>query len=591
MSTVLLRRLVEECAAFFSEWQAGFRAQRGCRDNVLLLRLLYDHVIKKNSSCVVTYIDYTAAFDSISHKYMDRTLAAAGATKKSRAIFRAIYKAATGIARVRDTDGKYAYSGSFRVCRGVIQGDIISPILFILALDQLVQTADKSGTGVKCGRILHLRVLGYADDAALIEPTVDAMTERFSNLADASKSEADMQINMSKTVSQHVHRRKPIAVTEAEVANAEAKYKHQCDFCLRKFKTARAMQIHRASCVHNYNTTEEVFVLEKIVGVFGHKNARWYLVKWQDYDDPEWEREHLLLRDKCHDAIRSFWAISGLQPTKDFYPDTQGKNRCTVCCRTFARPQDLKAHRTRTGHYDHKQYKKTRTAVVDAITAKRTEQQKSLPKVKWGEAEAENQWRSKYLGSMFEAGGDQMPDVLTRIARARQRFGKMRHIWANKELHQNLRMRLYKSSVCSILTYGSEAWRLTTKISAALNGANASMISIITGRTVREESTVGKSFDLVKWIRARKLQWLGHILRMDKERKVKQAIFEMYRAPQSGDMLMDAPATSSWRELCTYACDREYWRARVRAFRQPRVTTVSLGSHHEAEMTLPFTVS
>ena len=83
---------------------------------------------------------------------MDRTLAAAGATRKSRAIFRAIYKATTGIDRVRDTDGKYTYSGSFGVSRGVIQGDIISTILFILTLDQLVQTVDKNGTGVQAVR-------------------------------------------------------------------------------------------------------------------------------------------------------------------------------------------------------------------------------------------------------------------------------------------------------------------------------------------------------------------------------------------------------------------------------------------------------
>ena len=94
--------------------------------------------------------------------------------------------------------------------------------------------------------------------------------------------------------------------------------------------------------------------------------------------------------------------------------------------------------------------------MIDAITAKRKEQQKLLPKVKWGDKEADNQWRSKYLRSMFEAGGDQMHDVHTRIARAKQRFGKMRHIWVNKELHQSLRMRIYKSSVRSILTYGSE---------------------------------------------------------------------------------------------------------------------------------------
>ena len=94
----------------------------------------------------------------------------------------------------------------------------------------------------------------------------------------------------------------------------------------------------------------------------------------------------------------------------------------------------------------------------------------------------------------------------------------MRHLWGNKELHENLCMRLYKSSVWSILTYGSEAWRLTTEVCATLNGANVTMVSVITGRTVREEVTEGKKFDLVKWIRARKLQWLGHILRMNKER-------------------------------------------------------------------------
>jgi len=46
--------------------------------------------------------------------------------------------------------------------------------------------------------------------------------------------------------------------------------------------------------------------------------------------------------------------------------------------------------------------------VIDAITAKGIEQQQTLPRAKWGDKEEENQWRSKYLGSWFEAGGDQV---------------------------------------------------------------------------------------------------------------------------------------------------------------------------------------
>lgn len=38
----------------------------------------------------------------------------------------------------------------------------------------------------------------------------------------------------------------------------------------------------------------------KIVGVFGHKDTHWFQVKWGGYHTPEWEREHMLNRDKGH---------------------------------------------------------------------------------------------------------------------------------------------------------------------------------------------------------------------------------------------------------------------------------------------------
>ena len=82
-----------------------------------------------------------------------------------------------------------------------------------------------------------------------------------------------------------------------------------------------------------------------------------------------------------------------------------------------------------------------------------------------------------------------MPDVRPRIAMASTRFGKLRHIWTVGDLHLNLRMRLYKACICSILTYGSEAWRITAEVAAALNGANARMVSVITGRTPHQEAS------------------------------------------------------------------------------------------------------
>ena len=76
-------------------------------------------------------------------------MAKAGASTKTRAIFRAIYEAATGIARVRGIGGATIYSEALNVGRGVIQGDIMSPILFILTLDQIIQKYDVSGRGMR----------------------------------------------------------------------------------------------------------------------------------------------------------------------------------------------------------------------------------------------------------------------------------------------------------------------------------------------------------------------------------------------------------------------------------------------------------
>ena len=135
LSQCLLARIEKETEKYLSEWQAGFRASRGCRDNVLTLRTIYDWVLAQQKELFVTFIDYTAAFDSVSHKFLDQALARAGASNKSRAIFRAIYNAASARTEVADVDGKTVLSEAFPIRRGVVQGDITSPLYFILALE------------------------------------------------------------------------------------------------------------------------------------------------------------------------------------------------------------------------------------------------------------------------------------------------------------------------------------------------------------------------------------------------------------------------------------------------------------------------
>ena len=65
----------------------------------------------------------------------------------------------------------------------------------------------------------------------------------------------------------------------------------------------------------------------------------------------------------------------------------------------------------------------------------------------------------------------------------------------------------------------------------------------------------------------------------------------MFRDPQIGDLLMDAPKTSSWRELQAFALDKDYWRKRVRGLKPPRINYVEMDPEVEPGSWTPFTIS
>ena len=150
-------RINAETEEFLSEWQTDFRRDRGCRDNTMVLRTIYEDVLEQGKRLCATYIDYSAAFDSVSHKFIDTTLQEAGVSVKTRRMFRAIYRASSAVVKVDGVNGKVSHSEPFPIRRGVLQGDITSPIYFILTLDAILRKHDQHPSrGVPFGgKIVH----------------------------------------------------------------------------------------------------------------------------------------------------------------------------------------------------------------------------------------------------------------------------------------------------------------------------------------------------------------------------------------------------------------------------------------------------
>ena len=206
-------------------------------------------VLREGRKAVVTFIDNNAAFDNTeSQLFLDSALAEAGVSTKVRRIVRAIFSAATGVVRIKQQDGEIAFSESFNIERGVLQGDIFSPVCFIAGLDRIFRLHDQVNPGMTVGTgayTVRMSKFEYADDAALIDEDAKQATARVTSLAIGSLEDAAMIISAKKSKVMHIHKTTRTSVTtEADVARLNLV--HKCESYARDFTKSRGLKIHMA---------------------------------------------------------------------------------------------------------------------------------------------------------------------------------------------------------------------------------------------------------------------------------------------------------------------------------------------------------
>jgi hypothetical protein len=180
-----------------------------------------------------------------------------------------------------------------------------------------------------------------------------------------------------------------------------------------------------------------------------------------------------------------------------------------------------------------------------------------------------NVFRFKYLGFTFQADGDRLPALLQRMAIAGTRFGQLHEAWRSTKMPESMKLRIFACAVVSVLTYGSEIWRLGLKEQRKLRGWCARCLSVMTGRSIKDE-TVDPSFDLVSRLRSRRLRWAGHILRLEEDSLLRRVLVATVQRDlelghsEEGGLLADAPDFVSVQELLDMAGHRVLWRKAVR---------------------------
>ncbi len=137
----LYLRLLEWCEAneMLPEAQSGFRSGRGCVDNVFVLQSLIQIQLRLETRFVYTgFMDFTRAFDTIEHNLLWSKLRNFGLSAQLIDVLQQLYNKASMQVKM---DGEL--SKEFFLTRGLLQGELLSPILFAIFLSDIDSFSNK----------------------------------------------------------------------------------------------------------------------------------------------------------------------------------------------------------------------------------------------------------------------------------------------------------------------------------------------------------------------------------------------------------------------------------------------------------------
>lgn len=162
-----LRRLVEHD---LEEEQAGFRPGRQTQDHIFSLRMAVEKAWDRGRRLFLAFLDLKAAFDSIPRQEIWNALQEKRVPSDLISAIKSVYQDPKGIVRLNGSE-----SEPFRFYKGVKQGDSLSPLLFIVCMDEVWKVCKRRTPRTTVGYWnlipVQAQALLYADDVVLIADT------------------------------------------------------------------------------------------------------------------------------------------------------------------------------------------------------------------------------------------------------------------------------------------------------------------------------------------------------------------------------------------------------------------------------------
>ena len=193
MLKIILNRLKHYTEEFISEEQAGFRTGRSTSEQIFNLRVISEKYSQHSKPLYQVFIDFKKAFDRIWHNALWSAMKRFNINSKLIESIQHLYNKAESAVYFDGQIGEW-----FRTTTGVMQGCLLSPTLFNIFLEQIMNDALDNHVGsVSIGSkiITNLRFADDIDGLAGSESELANLIKIIDNTARAY----GMEINSTKT--------------------------------------------------------------------------------------------------------------------------------------------------------------------------------------------------------------------------------------------------------------------------------------------------------------------------------------------------------------------------------------------------------
>lgn len=176
-----------------SDAQFGFRKGRSTTDAIFVLNAIIQNVVNSNGRLFCCFIDMKRAFDSVYLNGLWYKLYNAGINGKLLTLTKEMYHQVKCCVKKCNS-----YSDFFNCAIGLKQGEVLSPVLLSLFLDDLELFLEKDvNSGLSYDDLIFILML-FADDMVIFGKSVTDHPQSINNLSEYCDLWG-LEVNISKT--------------------------------------------------------------------------------------------------------------------------------------------------------------------------------------------------------------------------------------------------------------------------------------------------------------------------------------------------------------------------------------------------------